>query len=297
MIRLRIYVDLDNIKYNVNYIRNFTKKDIIAVVKSNAYGLGAKKIVKTLLKQNVQYFFFNKFNEYLVIKDLLFDKNVIIFESLSYDKILKYYTENIILTINSYNDFLIYQSTKMKIRTHLQVDTGMNRIGFSCLDDVKKIIELCPPNILIEGIYTHYASSCDEYDYFEKQQERFKKYLSLYDFKIIHSNASSSLHKNIIGNMVRVGIGLYGYHTKLQLKKSVFGTTKIINAFWSYPNMLIGYHGKYISKTREYIGVVDIGYYDSNLVNKVYIDNKKYMFVGKTCMNHAYITIDDKIQR
>ena len=77
---------------------------------------------------------------------------MIIFESLSYDKILKYYTENIILTINSYNDFLIYQSTKMKIRTHLQVDTGMNRIGFSCLDDVKKIIELCPPNILIEGI-------------------------------------------------------------------------------------------------------------------------------------------------
>ena len=42
---MNIFVDLNNIKYNISRIKEVTKKDIIAVIKSNAYGLGAKKII------------------------------------------------------------------------------------------------------------------------------------------------------------------------------------------------------------------------------------------------------------
>ena len=38
------------------------------------------------------------------------------------------------------------------------------------------------------------------------------KYIKLKNFKIIHANATKSLHKELIGNMVRVGMALYGYH-------------------------------------------------------------------------------------
>lgn len=292
---MNIYIDLDKIKENINIIKDYTKKDIIAVVKSNAYGLGVRKIIKTLIKENVKYFFFNKLNEYLEVKDLLINYNVIIFESLDLRNINKHYTNNLILTINNYHDLLVYEKSNKDIRVHIQVDTGMNRIGIRSIDVCNKIINRKSQNIKIQGIYTHYASNADEYEYFTKQQEKFLEYLSLYNFKVIHSNATSSLHKNIIGNMVRVGIGMFGYQSMFPLKQVVTCTTKLINLFNLACFDHLGYEGKYTSKGEEVIGVVDLGYYDSSIIDKVYINNKAYKFIGKTCMNHAYIKLDNEI--
>ena len=292
---MNVFVDLDNVKENIRRIKKYTSKDIIAVVKSNAYGLGANRIIKTLLKEKVNFFFFNKLKEYLSVKELLIKNNVIIFESLSVNNINKYYTNNLILTINSYDDLLRYKKIKKDIRVHLQVDTGMNRLGIRNIEECIRIIKDCPSNIKIEGIYTHYASSNDEYEYYNKQLEMFKKYLSLYNFKTIHANASSSLHKEILGNMVRVGMALYGYHSNIKLLPSVSIYTKLINIINTNKYDKVGYHNKYVSMTNEQIGVLDIGYFDSNLINKVYYNNKEYMFIGKTCMNHSYIIIDDEI--
>lgn len=292
---MRVFVNLDYIKDNVNTIRNYTSKEVIAVVKSNAYGLGVKRIVKTLLETNVDYFFFNKLSEYLEVKELLQSSNVIIFESLSLESIEKHYTCNLILTINNYHDLLVYEQSNKTIRVHIQVDTGMNRVGIRSIETVKKIISEKSKNIIIEGLYTHYATNVDEYQFFALQQEKFLKYVSLYDFKVVHSNATSSLHKNVIGNMVRVGMGIYGYHSKLPLKHAVTCTTKLINVFNLACGEHLGYEGKYTSKGEEVIGVVDLGYYDSSIIDKVYINNKAYKFIGKTCMNHVYIKLDNEI--
>lgn len=292
---MNVLVDLDKIKYNIKTIKNHTNKDIIAVVKSNAYGLGARNIIKALLKEKVNYFFFNKLSEYLEVQDLLTNYNVIIFESLSLANINKWYTSNLILTINNYQDAIVYNKSNKLIRAHIQVDTGMNRMGIRNIETFMKVINYCNSNVLIEGIYTHYASDSNEYKYFQYQQEEFQKYLKHYDFKLVHSNATSSLHKNIIGNMVRVGMGMYGYHSKLPLKECLFVRTKLINLFRCNDDMQIGYNGQYLASKDDLIGVVDIGYFNSNIINKVYINNKKYYFIGKTCMNHAFIKVDNKI--
>lgn len=292
---MNLLINLENIKHNIRKIKTYTKKGIIAVVKSNAYGLGAAKIIKTLLKEKVNYFFFNKLSEYLNVKELLKDSNVMIFESLSVENICKYYTSNMILTINSYDDLINYQKTNINIRVHLQVDTGMNRIGIRTKEEANKIIQNKSDKIYIEGIYTHYASGKDEYDYFSLQQQKFNGFLKLYDFKIIHSNASSSLHKNIIGNYVRVGMALYGYHCKLNLKPSVNGYVKVINILKLEKDSKVGYGGLYQTSKQENIALLDFGYFDSSLIKHVYLNNKKYMFLGKTCMNHSYVLVDNKI--
>ena len=36
------------------------------------------------------------------------------------------------------------------------------------------------PNIIIEGIYTHFSSNDNEYEYYNKQVSKFKEYLKLY---------------------------------------------------------------------------------------------------------------------
>ena len=178
---MNIIIDIDNIRKNIRLIRKKTKRDIICVVKSNAYGLGARRIVKALLKENVNYFFFNKLHEYLDVKDLLKNKNVIIFEPLSISDILKHYEQNLILTINSLGDLQRYKSTNKKIRVHIQIDTGMNRFGVRSINECIKIIENINDFILLDGIYTHFASNKDEYEYYNTQLDKFKKYLNLYN--------------------------------------------------------------------------------------------------------------------
>ena len=89
----------------------------------------------------------------------------------------------------------------------------MNRLGIRSIEECKKIINILKTNkfIEIEGLYTHFSTSIDNLIDYNKQCDLFKEYINLYNFKIIHSAATSSLNKNIIGNFVRVGLGIYGF--------------------------------------------------------------------------------------
>lgn len=292
---MNIIVDLNNIKSNINKMKEITNRNIIAVVKSNAYGLGSRRIISFLIEQNINYFFFNKLSEYQKEYEIIKNVNSIIFESLKLKQIEKINNPNIIISINSIQDMKEISKINTKIRVHLQIDTGMNRLGIRSLDDCKEIIDIARtnPNIMIEGIYTHYGSSVDEY--FNIQQDEFKKYLELYNFKIIHSNSTSTLHKNIIGNFIRVGMGLYGYHSKIGLKKTISAYTKVLNIFNLKEKEKLGYGEEYFSKGLEKIAVIDIGYYDSKIIDKVYYLDKSFKIIARKCMNHSYIKINDEI--
>lgn len=292
---MNVIVDLDKIRTNIRTIKKHTSKDIIACVKSNAYGLGASYIIKTLLKENVNYFFFNKLKEYLAVKELLKDKNVLIYESLTKEQINKYYTPNLILTIKNTNDATIYKNTRTCIRVHLEIDTGMNRCGIRSINECINIINYIKDSLIIDGIYTHFASGKDEYEYYINQVNKFKKYLNLYPFNIIHSASTSSLHKEIIGNMVRVGMGMYGYHTNLKLSPALSIYTHLINIINLENGDKVGYNFLYKAYGCETLGVVDMGYFEIRDINKVYYLNKPYKFIGKTCMNHSFIIIDPEI--
>ena len=133
-----LIVDLSKIKANIEIIRKKTNKDIIAVVKSNAYGLGASHIIPFLKKCGVKYFFVNHFSEYLENKMLFKNSYVIVMDSFRE----KFEYANVIYTINNLDDAEFYVKTTIPIKIHIQVDTGMNRLGIKMLEDVKKILNI-----------------------------------------------------------------------------------------------------------------------------------------------------------
>ena len=67
-----LIVDLSKITANIEILRKKTNKDIIAVVKSNAYGLGASHIIPFLKKCGVKYFFVNHFNRIFMYFNRIF---------------------------------------------------------------------------------------------------------------------------------------------------------------------------------------------------------------------------------
>lgn len=293
-----LFIYVDNIEHNIRVIREKTNKKIIAVVKSNAYEMNVKKIIPILKNENVDFFAFEKMKEYIDAKSVL-DSNdrILIMSSLNLNQINQINNENIRISINSPVDVINLRNISHKVKVHIRIDSGMNRFGIRDVNEFKWVLRNLLKNeyIFIEGIYTHFSSNQFEKNYFEKQYKMFEKYLKYYDFPIIHGNATRSLHKKIIGNYVRIGMGIYGYEQIfLNLKPSIQLLERPINIFYPNKNKKIGY--SQISKNTK-IGVLPIGYDNINLdkIDYIYQKDKKIPLLGKSCMNHTHFIANDKI--
>lgn len=290
-----LLVDLTNILYNINYIKNFTNKEIIAVVKSDCYGLGAKRIVKYLCSIGINYFFVNHYEEYKKIKDSIHNEFVIIMDSMN-----KLYDDpNIIYTVNNINDAIIYATTNKRITVHFQVDVGMNRMGFRSLQEMKHALDILKRNKLIniEGIYCHFPSLVNDLKDYHKRRSYVLEYLKLYHFKMKHFNSTSTLNDLTIGNYVRIGISMYGYgNPYLYLKPVLSFTSKFTKIIPLKKGDSVGYlHDNSYLSSDSLVGVLPLGYYEIPDLEYVTVNNEKLPKIGVSCMNHSHYIVNDKI--
>lgn len=294
--KMPLFIYADRIEHNIKVIKEKTKKFIMAVVKSNAYEMKTSFMIPLLRKNGVTFFAFEKKKEYLEAKQYLTPSDqILLMESVS--DLSGIDLENVRLTINSPLDALFLKDTQKKVLVHIRVNTGMNRLGLNSLEELKWVLKLLKGNekIIIEGIYTHFSSEQFEMKYYEKQYNLFKKYLKTHSFAIIHANATKSLHKKLIGNYVRVGMGLYGYHQiVLPLKPSIQLLERPCSVFLPKKNKKIGYMQIY---QKNKIGVLPIGYHDVDLskIQNIYVKSQKVQLLGKSCMNHTHFIANDKI--
>ena len=275
-------INVNKLHENIYIIKKKTNKEIIAVIKSNAYNTGVRCIIKYLKQANISFFAFNTYEEYIYCQDLLINDKVLIFESLK-EKQINLLPKNVRITINNIED--IYEIKYPRI-VHIQIDTMMNRMGIKNIDDFKTIMQY--KNTRVEGIYTHFVSNKNEYKKYYIQQKRFNEYISIYNAPIIHSAASSSLDKDIIGNYVRIGMELYNNVVKIY--------TKLGNIRYIKKGEYVGYDALYKAQKDEYIGILNIGYYEGMKEGVVKYYNKYYPVIGKICMNHTFIKLDKPIK-
>jgi len=299
---MSLFIDLSSIRKNIKEIKKVAKKDVMAVIKDNAYGLGSKKIIHLLKDENINWIVYNTYKEYLIDKVLINElkMNVLILESPSTLSLNDYY-ERLHYSINSVND-LTDELLKVnhQIFIHLQVDTGMNRIGIRTIDELKRIIIklITNENIKIEGIYTHYASNVDEINYYVLQEKAFTTFVKIYPFHTVHSQATSSILKESISNTLRVGLGLYGYGNKaLKQYPALSLYTKIVNSFKVKKGDVVGYNQAFTAPSAGYIYVIPLGYNDIVGIDHVLVNDKRLQIVGMRCMNHSFLFSADKIDK
>lgn len=292
-----VIVDIKKLQQNILAIKTQTNKQIISVIKSDAYGLNVKYLAKYLISAGVNFFAVNKESEYISLNKPLLIMNSV--TSLIDDEHVRY-------SINSYDDLQFLKSSKRKIIVHLQIDTGMNRVGIRSIEEYLKILQEIKEcqNIEIEGIYTHFSSNEEEYSYYNRQYLCFLEYLQYYDFPIIHTAGSASLHKKIIGNYVRIGISMYGLCRNLELLPVIRIMTYVINSFYLSIEERFSY-GQNTLEDGGYLNIIPLGYYETNDFSFVYmikneknqLKYQKFEVVGKSCMNHRQIKSNFKIKK
>ncbi len=227
-------IHLNHIVENAKYFKKITGVDLCAVVKADAYGHGAEEVALSLFPY-ADSFAVAITDEALKIRTASCGKEILILSPpLCEEEILS----------ASYNDFTLTvpdlytarrivdacQKHLLSAKVHLKVNTGMNRYGMSAQELGKTCKYLARyPFVKVRGIYSHL------YDFdrrvCESQKADFTKRVSLaknyFPDITVHLSATygALLGKEYAFDMVRIGLGLYGYlpTPKLQapLKKAM----------------------------------------------------------------------------
>lgn len=211
---------------NVETIRSILKKKtkLYAVVKSNAYGHGLREF-SLIVNDKIDGFCVDSVHEGETIRSVGIRKPILVLgPTLSKNEIRLAVENNLEITISTFESLKQMMVIRGKDRPcyHIKVDTGMHRQGFFA-NDLRKAIGIIKKNKIsgnLKGVYTHFASAKDVVypNYTRQQIEEFKKAKKIFEsggFKNILFHASATggtiLYPQAHFDMVRIGIGLYGY--------------------------------------------------------------------------------------
>ena len=293
---VNLEINKENLRKNLEKIRSINK-NIICVIKDNAYGLGIKNILPILLENNCNYFAVAYSDEAVKIREILknFEKEKklkflenrkIKIMALNYikPKKLEYAIENDVeLTIFNFSqlsDYLkileeSFENTVLKI--HIKVNSGMNRLGFNeseILELIEKIkkYEINSKNNKLEiiSIFSHISDAENQLET-EKQVEKYENILKIFDknnvkYQYKHLQASPLLFKyeeKYNYDFARVGMALYGMEPlsyDVGLLDVITVKSQIINIRNVKKNDKISYGSKGVVKRDSKIGIVSIGY-------------------------------------
>lgn len=313
-------INLDNIAYNMKKIRQCSKsRDIIGIVKADAYGHGAVDVAPVILKNGANRLAVAVLSEAVELRKSGIDCPIMIlgYTPLSIgENLFKYNIEQTVFSVDYAKELSqMAQERNVDVKIHIALDTGMGRIGFmpdeKSVDDVYKISKF--PKIKIEGLFSHFSTADEENkDYTYLQFERFnwfydklvKKGVSINIRHIANSAATMELPETHF-EAVRPGIILYGYYpseyvdkSRLSLKPAMELKTNIVHIKEMKNGEFISYGRKFECKRKSLIATLPVGYADGftrMLSNKarVIINGKFANIVGRICMDQCMVDVTD----
>ena len=327
---VNLEINKSNLEKNLKIVRSINK-NLICVIKDNAYGLGIENILPILLENKCDYFAVAYIEEAVKIQKLLENLKLknqndkIKVMSLNYVKpenVGDAIRNNIELTVFNFSQLLDYLKIlddffeNMTLKIHIKVNSGMNRLGF----DENEILELVKivkkynlnnkskNRLEIISIFSHISDAENQAET-EKQVEKYEKILKIFSqnnvrYKYSHLQASPLLFKygkKYNYNFARIGMALYGMEplsTDVGLLDVITVKSKIINIRNVKKNDKVSYGSKGIVKHDSKIGIVAIGYAHGlqkqiENSNKAYIlvNGQKAKIIGEICMDMIFVDL------
>ncbi|MDR0649141.1 MAG: alanine racemase [Synergistaceae bacterium] len=310
-------VSLENYRHNFRAIReNAGGAKVIAVIKSNAYGMGAVPVAWTLKDEGADFFAVATPDEAITLREAGITDSILVMGTSPYDAAETYVSLGISAVITDMKMAKALSRAAQKIgrpaKAHLKVDTGMGRVGFlreEALDAARRLHSL--PGIDFEGIMTHFARA-DEGDTAPTRQQ-FAIFESVakeirgagIHVRMAHCCNSGAMLANLSDmymDAVRPGHILHGLipapecGDAIPIKpcfeiKSAIGLVRELPAGTG-----ISYGSTYKTSGPELVAIIPAGYgdgYDRGLSNKgcVLIQGKRCPIRGRICMDQFVVDI------
>jgi alanine racemase len=318
-------IDLSALRGNYRALkRQANDRDIMAVVKANAYGHGLIETARALVEEGIAYFGVGFLEEGIELRKagvrtpILVLGGVVGYQAglfLEYD--LDLTVSSIRLARNVAEEVRRAgaegKAGSRKARVHLKVDTGMGRIGVSwanALPFIEAALDL--EELEVVGIYSHLATA-DEADprFTREQLERFRQVLrqaeklkKIIPIRHIANSGAVFQHPDSFYNMVRLGISLYGcspseeVEPPVELQPVLSLRSEVVFVKRVPAGTPVSYGATWTAPRETTIATVPIGYgdgYPRALSNKaqVLIRGKRLPVVGRICMDQLMVDCGD----
>jgi alanine racemase len=312
-----VEINLESLAQNVKIIKNLVKPDVklLAVVKADAYGHGAVMTAPTMLASGVDMLGVASIDEGLDLRNANINCDILVLGAVPVWAFECVAENDITVSIFSVEHIKAceqaYKRTGKKIKAHIKIDTGMNRIGVSCAEAVN-FIKMIQYNDFIElkGVFSHLACAEDEKET-KKQFDKFNEIVSQINTKnlTLHilNTAGIMSYPDYQFNMVRAGIGLYGLmpdlganinKDKIKLYPVLSLKGRITRIHTMGVNDGISYGHTFVADKDIKVATVPIGYADGvtrKLSNKICakLNGKKVKQIGNITMDQMMFDISN----
>lgn len=311
-----VVIDLNAIKNNIRFFKQQLPETtkVLAMVKASSYGSGIEQIGQYLERIGVDSLGVAYADEGVELRRVGVKTPILVMNSEEYgfEECIQHSLAPCIYSTTQLDKFvkqLIYEG-KSNYPIHIKIETGMNRLGFKT-EELESLIEMinAQPEVRIETVYSHLANSHDPNSTFiHEQVEVFKTAIDFltsrvnYAFECHILNSEGVLnHPEYHFDMVRLGIGMYGYSSSEKHASLLTPAVNWYSAVSQVKNVKagtsIGYDRKGISDVDMNIAIVPVGYADgfkrslSNGRGGVFIQNKYCPVVGNVCMDMIMVNI------
>lgn len=321
-----VEVNSASLRHNFSAVKSIVPKDahIMAVVKANAYGVGAIKASEIFLQEGANYLGVATLDEALELRSH-FSKTPILILGYSPNSNASMLIDNdLSAMIFSLEQAEVFSQMALKsqkrLKIHLKIDTGMHRLGlepnFKSIEIIKKIRTL--KGLEIEGIFTHLSNADAKIKTHAKNQMKaFNAFLEQLldqkiEFQYRHAYNSAGIlslcngNENRLLNLYRPGIMLYGFYPSNGMKetcptilKNVISLkAQIVQIRSVKKGEFIGYGEHFYTNEETLVGVLALGYADGlmrALGNRIQvtINNQLAPLIGKVCMDQCFVKLNN----
>lgn len=310
-------VDLEAVHKNYRMIQNLhPDKTFIAVVKANAYGLGSVAVAEYLSSRGVGFFAVATLDEAIELRMHGIREKILVLGAIRAEDVNKAIQHRIAVTAPNLKWLKearnnVSDKYDKEVWIHIKVNSGMNRLGTSDIDEINLMIEEIDgyERFIYEGIYSHFSSADIDSEVNEREYGQFKKITNAVrkpEYVHIQNSAGTLRIDDDYCNAIRVGISLYGYYTsefiesisEVDLKPSVMLSTKVMDVHFLSEGEGLSYGLLHKAEGDEAVATLPIGYADGLLRRqsgyKVSLKNgTECPIVGRICMDSTMIRIPE----
>jgi alanine racemase len=289
---------------------------VIGVIKANAYGHGAARVGPALQQAGASMLACADIEEGIVLRTAGVTVEILIFGALGVSDLAGVFEYDLTPTVSTPSAARALDAAAAargsRLRYHLKIDTGMNRLGLRYDNLARTLPELFASRHLeLAGVYTHFATANDaDLPLFGEQRERFAHVLTklLPDgFGVAPAlrhaaNSAAMLRDSRVWlDRVRPGLLLFGVvppplATTIPLQPVMSLTSRVVSVKGVRPGEIAGYGARWMATRPSHVATVPAGYADGldmRLAGSghVLVRGRRAPIVGSVCMDMIIIDI------
>jgi alanine racemase len=302
---------------NLHTLRGLSQKEVIPVIKANAYGHGLVPVAKALVHRgSCSMLAVATLEEAISIRETIpRGVSLLVLSGFFPHQVEAYVKYHLTPMIHSLPHLKSLLGRKTLPELHLKVDTGMHRLGIPLkhMEEAAKTLERLPAKL--SGLATHFADSEDLESAFIDQQiaafegvheKLLQRRLLNTDARIHVSNSGGILRgKGNFATAVRPGISLFGISPNDRISHSkdllpvLEWKTRVLCLKEVARGESVGYGRTYVATRKEKIAILPVGYadgYPRSLSGKsfVILNGKRSLVRGRVSMDLLAIDVTNQ---